>query len=215
MRLRFKPTIDGRSSVAQHTTGVNVICADHKLVGIHDVMFTGYSKTVAQNGLPTTVFCLPVDTDALIVSSEKGFTRRNTKSTKAYCKDADNNTRFVGCGRLERFLYIANHLETENDPTIGGIYYILPQPKKQNVCVGVETLTAFTPFAQASKQYLDKYNSVKPKRGDILTHAVTRNIIVVDSVSNDDQFMFTGRAVNGALVPNCCILSYERTPIGG
>lgn len=214
MKLKFKKALNKTTnSIAYTREGVVVLCKA-VIEGEHNVMFTGFSnKTNEASGMPSTLFATPVTEHHQAFASKKGFiTIGKSAYPKARIIDLYNTMMLADLSSsLKDSVYVADHSETEVQPTVGGIIYTIKSADNNyHKCVGVDHYEMLTPWALGSKQYAKQIAAMKPELGDIYidrnTHTVQVSVI---GGCSESPFGFTGINEEGIVV-QCDLFTYVK-----
>jgi hypothetical protein len=213
MILEFKEALNRTTNSIAHTRDGIVVLCKAKLVGKHNVMFTGYSKKCNEKtGMPSTLFARQVTDQHQAFASKKGFIAvGRTPAAKALVIDLHNVTHLVNIGAMVNVAYVADHTATEVQPTVGGIIYtVTDQYREYHKCVGVDNIDMLLPWAASSKQYAKQIAEMKPVLGDIYVDRATGNVKVsVIGIGSENPFGFKGQTEAGLLL-DCDLFTYVK-----
>ncbi len=159
MLIQFNENTRGNGVVGVHPTGL-IVFADFTQAGTFDVMFTGVSKT------GNALFATRIPEQGVRKVDISGFSIRGSMcSTSTGAKDEDGEFVFVYPGKMDRCLFVADHINTSIQPVVGGWMYVNMFKGNWRGC-GVEDIHLLRQFTlEHAPGYKEKLKALSPRVG--------------------------------------------------
>ena len=194
MLINFVKNTKGEGVIGMHPTGV-VVLPDFTDNGTFDVMFTGVSKS------GKALFCTKIPEEGVKkVETKRGFSVRGSMcSTSAGATDEDGEFVLVYPGKLDRHLFVADHVTTTVRPTVAGTLYVNRYKGQWRGC-GVEDIWLFSAFAlEYAPGYKQSLKDLTPRVGQLYEMTTYDGSKVYCEITEEGQNWHTAKALHKSL----------------
>jgi hypothetical protein len=209
MLINFVENTKGNGVIGTHPTGL-VVFADFTDTGTFDVMFTGVSKT------GKALFCTKIPQEGVKkVHTKSGFSVRGSMcSTSAGATDEAGAFVMVYPGKLDRCLFVADHLTTSVRPTVGGTLYVNMYKGEWRGC-GVEDIWLLSALTlEHAPGYKQKLKDLTPRVGQLYEMTTYDGSKVYCEITGEGDNWHTAKAfhksLNAEVYIDLCIQGWVR-----